>query len=196
VFARGFDPFIGDGFGVRVYRARAAESFPLTITGASSTGSWGVEASYLAPPGYGLRTLAQVFGTATTYVTMPAALRQPGDVAHGEASETIDTSAAPEVVLSLSAFQELTTPGPVTLGRADRIDLMSPVIDTGAVSQLSVTLPIRPAKLFDRNEVDWTISVADQDQPFDAPSGNRSGVACTLIGKTTVPRVTRDGGAP
>jgi hypothetical protein len=39
-----------------------------------------------------------------------------------------------------------------------------------------------------RTQVDWTITVEDQDQPFDAPAVATSGVACTLIGKQTIMR--------
>jgi len=262
IFARGFEPLFGEDVGVRVYRgpaldidgdqhisidwsqARSAETYPLAITGVSDPGLWGTEASYLVAGGHGFRTIEQAINAATTYATVPAALRRPSELTRVQASETRNVDPVQVYPLLVrSAFQQLATPGPVTLLRGDLVDLASPTIDTDAVSQLSVTLPVPPSKLGHtrstasfrtseifglsrrqdmivrpgwaagastvtltvpdlrnlagwttdmelngRTEVDWTITVDDQDQPFDAPAVDTSGVACTLIGKKTIMR--------
>ena len=264
IFARGFEPLFGEDVGVRVYRgpaldiegdqqisidwsqARPVETYPLAITGVSDPGLWATDASYLVAGGHGFRTVKQAISAATTYATVPAALRRPGELTRVEASETRNVNPGPNEVYPLllrSAFQQLTTPGPVTLLRGDLVAIASPTIDTDAVSQLSVTLPIPPSKLghtrstasftteapfglgrrqdlivrpgwaagastvtltvpdlrnlagwtpdmelYGRTEVDWAITVDDQDQPFDAPAVDTRGVACTLIGKQTLMR--------
>lgn len=262
VFARGFTPVFGDDFGVRVYRgptldvegdqlisidwsqARGVDGYPLALTGSTEQGLWVTVSSYLMPHGHASRTIRQTLGTPTRYVTVPAALRQPGELTRVEASETRNVNPAPNEVYPLlvrSVFQQRETPGPVTLAPGEILAIASPLIDTDAVSQLSVTLPLPPSTLgytqstasftttqgsglsrrqdmivrpgwaagastatltvpdlrnlagwtsemalYGRTQVDWTVTVAEQDRPFDAPAGEASGVACTLIGRQTL----------
>jgi hypothetical protein len=218
--------------------------FPLAISDpANAPGVWGVVSSYLVPRGRASRTIEIDFDKPSTYTAVPEALRKPGEIIRVEASETGNPVGPTTSLLGRSAFQEMATPAAVTLSPADYLSVAEPTIDTNAVSQLSVTVPIhasqlghtvsvasfttstvvealryqrmfvRPGwaagaasvalrvpdlrnlaswttdmELSGRTEVDWSVSVRDQDQPLDAPVGQgRRGVESRLSGKVLPP---------
>jgi hypothetical protein len=257
IYGRAFTAVPPEEFNIRVYRppsldvetdqvmtidwtrASSAVSFPLTIADPMNTpGTWGMSSSYLMPHGHGLRQVEEEFGKPTSYSTVGPAQRQSGDVARVEVSETGGTTPGGPLPVR-SAFREMTTPTAVILEPADYLGAAPPAIDTNAVSQLSVTVPIRASKLghtvsaasfttdtivqqhylslfvrpgwagnaasvtlkspdlrncaswttgmelTGRTEVDWVLSVLDQDQPLDAPLGQgRIAVESTVLGRT------------
>jgi hypothetical protein len=191
--------------------------------------------SYLMPHSHTVHTIDIEFGVPGVYAAPAAAQRQPGDVVRVEVVQAAG-GATRDVV------RDMTTPVDVTLEPGPAISMMAPMIDTDAVSQLAVTLPIPPATLghvmasasftaqpeltaghylhmFVRpgwaagqatvslptpdlrdladwtvdmevqagNPVDWALAVTDQDQPFDAPIGDRTAVENRLSG-TVSPR--------
>jgi hypothetical protein len=222
-------------------QALPPEVFPITLADpANATGQLSSTSSYLMPHTRGSQFIGfgPPFGASQTYATVPAAEREPGDVTEVVADEQ---TANPDGSLTLRAVRRhMTVPGPVTVTPAAAISAPSPVIVLDAVSQLSVTVPIRPSVLghtvssasfmteanqFDfrylhmfvrpgwaagqatvtlqspdlRNlaswttdmelsagtEVDWTVSVVDQDQPLDAAIGDLTALETQLVGKVT-----------
>jgi hypothetical protein len=261
VYARSYFPVFNGQDDVKIYRgpaldveadtaiaidwsqAKPADSFPVTISDPANTpGTWSLVSMYLTPHGEGMHEVQLVFDKPTMYATLPAALRQPGDVMRVEVNETGSSSAQNGPLPARHAYQEMASPAAVTLTPPDYLTATAPKIDTNAVSQLSLMLPIAAPKLghtiseasfttsslgmfhyqrmfvrpgwaagaasvalrvpdlrnlaswtvnmelTGRNEVDWELSVTDQDQPFDAPlTQDRSGTISELFGKVVPP---------
>lgn len=224
-------------------QARPVDRFPVTIRDpANPPGTWSLASMYLTPHGEEMHEVQLVFNKSTMYATLSAALRQPGDVTRVVVSETGTSSVQNGPLPARQAYQEMAAPAAVTLTPPDYLTATAPRIDTNAVSQLSLMLPIAAPKLghtiseasfttsslgrfhyqrmfvrpgwaagaasvalrvpdlrnlaswtvnmelTGRNEVDWELSVTDQDQPFDAPlTQDRSGTISELFGKVVPP---------
>lgn len=261
VFARTYAPSISGDFAVRVYRGPTLDvqadqtlsidmttavgvvTYPLTIRDpANVPGLWGVSSSLLTPHAHRFRWVQNLSDRQTGYSVVDASARQPGDILRVDVSETGATTDRNRLPLR-SAFQEMATPSAVTLEPAAFLTVTDPSVDTRAVSQLSVTLPILPSALGHiassaafttqdfaaihylqmyvrsgwakgqssvtlrapdlrnlvewssdmalkaRTEVDWSISVTDQNVPLDAPAGDgRRGTRSTVEGKVFPPQ--------
>ncbi len=265
VFARTYAPVFGGDFAVRVHRGPTLDvqqdqtlsidmttavglvTYPLTISDpANVPGLWGVSSGHFTPHAHRFRWIQNFFDRQTGYGVVDASVRQPGDILRVDVSETGATTDRNRLSVR-NASQEMTTPSAVTLEPPEFLTVMDPSVDTRAVSQLSVTLPILPSALGHiassasfttqdfvaihylqmyvrpgwakgqasvtlrapdlrnlvewssdmalkaRTEVDWSISVTDQNVPLDAPVGDgRRSTRSTVSGKVFPPQfVTR-----